>query len=224
MFLSFFTNIVLMACFLGVSVGCLASVRRYSWMSAFIPLSLCAAASACCFLWAYQRFGQVMVDVGSQQSPQEIYFGAELRVKDFSKLVIPIELLAGYFFTVVALAFVGLGQEMGRRFATIEDRMLAYSVDILGSLTGIVVFGVMSFFRLPAYFWFAIAMSLASYFAPRRQWRHALGGPSSSCSSSGPTGARTRAARPWSSSGRLTIRFDSRRTIRRSTSIISAIK
>jgi SAM-dependent methyltransferase len=175
MFLSFFTNIVLMACFLGVSVGCLAAVRKYSWMSAFIPFALVAAASAFGFLWVYQQF-QIMVDVGSQQSPQVIYFGAELRVKDFSKLVIPIEFLAAFFFTVVALVFVGLGQEMGRRFAAIENRIMAYSVDILGSLMGIALFSVMSFFRLPAYFWFAIAMALGSYFVPRRRWLHLLGG------------------------------------------------
>ena len=127
-------------------------------------------------LVGYERFGQIMVDVGSQQSPQLIYFGTELRVKDPSKWVIPIEILAGYFFALVALLFVGLGQEMGRRFAGIENRMLAYSVDILGSLTGIAVFGVMSFFRLPAYVWFAIAMALAVYFVPRRRVLHALGG------------------------------------------------
>jgi SAM-dependent methyltransferase len=176
MFLSFFTNVVLMACFLGVSVGCLASTRRQSWINLFIPLAIGTAASASGFLWVYERFHQLMVDVGSQQSPQVIYFGTELRVKDFARWVIPIELLAGYFFTLIALMFVGLGQEMGRRFARIENRILAYSVDILGSLAGIVVFGVMSFFRLPALFWFAIAMALGVCLVPRRRLLHALGG------------------------------------------------
>ena len=40
-FLTFFTNIVLMACFLGVSVGCLAASRRRSWISALVPLAIC---------------------------------------------------------------------------------------------------------------------------------------------------------------------------------------
>ncbi len=118
-----------------------------------------------------------MIDVGSQQSPQVIYFGAELRLKDFSKWVIPIELLAGYFFALIALLFAALGQEMGRRFAAIENRLLSYSVDILGSLAGIVAFAAMSYFRLPAYFWFAIALALGSYFVPRRRWLHACGAP-----------------------------------------------
>ena len=39
-FLTFFTNIVLMACFLGVSVGCLAASRKWSWINALVPLAL----------------------------------------------------------------------------------------------------------------------------------------------------------------------------------------
>ena len=76
-FLTFFTNIVLMACFLGVSVGCLAAERKWSWINAFIPLAIVMAGSACGVFWAYNNFDQVMIDVGSQQSPQLIYFGTD---------------------------------------------------------------------------------------------------------------------------------------------------
>ena len=174
-FLTYFTNIVLLACFLGVSVGCLASRRRFSWINLFIPLAIVTAASASGLLWVYERSGQVMVEVGSQQSPQLIYFGTDTRIPDASKWVIPIEILAGYFFALVALLFLGLGQEVGRRFAMIENRLLAYSADILGSLAGIAAFAVMSYFRLPAVVWFAIAMALAICVV--RRWRlvHALG-------------------------------------------------
>ena len=174
-FLTYFTNIVLMACFLGVSVGCLAQVRSESWIKTFIPLAIVIAASASGSWWIYEHFGQIMVDVGSQQSPQLIYFGTDTRLKDPSRWVIPIEILAGYFFALVALLFLGLGQEMGRRFAVISNRLLAYSADILGSLAGIAVFALMSFFRLPAYAWFAIALALTIYFIPRRRVLHALG-------------------------------------------------
>ena len=167
-FLTFFTNIVLMACFLGVSVGCLAASRSWSWMSALVPLALLTAASACGFLWAYNTFSQVMIDVGSQQSPQLIYFGTDARVKDPSKWVVPIEVLAAYFFVLVALLFVGPGQEMGRRFAAIDNRLLAYTADILGSLAGIAVFGLMSFFRVPAWIWFLIALVIGICFVPQQ--------------------------------------------------------
>jgi SAM-dependent methyltransferase len=175
-FLAFFTNIVLMACFLGVSVGCLASSRRGSWMSALVPLAIVMAVSACGFLWAYNTFSQVVIDVGSQQSPQLIYFGTDARVKDPSKWIVPIEILAAYFFVLVAILFVGPGQEMGRRFAAIDNRVLAYTADILGSLTGIAVFGLMSYFRVPAWIWFLIALAIGIGFVPRRRLVHALAG------------------------------------------------
>src|SRR5262249_49457443 len=118
----------------------------------------------------------VMIDVGSQQSPQLIYFGTDARVKDPSKWVVPIEVLAAYFFVLIALLFVGLGQEMGRRFAVIENRVVAYTADILGSLSGIAVFGMMSYFRVPATVWFLIALAIGIGFVPRRRWLHVLGG------------------------------------------------
>jgi SAM-dependent methyltransferase len=175
-FLTFFTNIVLMACFLGVSVGCLASSRSKSWINALVPLAILMAVSACGFLWAYNTFSQVVIDVGSQQSPQLIYFGTDARVKDPSKWVVPMEVLAAYFFVLVAILFVGPGQEMGRRFAVIDNRVLAYTADILGSLAGIAVFGLTSYFRVPAWIWFLIALAIGVGFVPRRRLIHALGG------------------------------------------------
>jgi SAM-dependent methyltransferase len=175
MFLTFFTNIVLMACFLGVSVGCLAASRSGSWMNAFVPLALLTTGSACGFLWAYNNFSQVMIDVGSQQSPQLIYFGTDARIKDPTKWVVPIEVLAAYFFVLVALVFIGPGQEMGRRFAIIDNRLVAYTADILGSLAGISVFGLMSVYRVPAWIWFLIALSVGVYFISRRRLLHAIG-------------------------------------------------
>ncbi len=41
--------------------------------------------------------------------------------KDPSQFVVPIEVLAGFFFVLIALMFVGPGQELGRRFARVEQ-------------------------------------------------------------------------------------------------------
>src|SRR5262249_50690161 len=71
-FLTFFTNIILMGCFLGMSVGCLAASRPLDLIKTVIPLTLAAATLACATLWAYNHFGTIMVDVGGQNSPQQI--------------------------------------------------------------------------------------------------------------------------------------------------------
>jgi SAM-dependent methyltransferase len=175
-FLTFFTNIVLIACFLGVSVGCLAAGRQWSFINVFIPLTLLAVLAAWGVLSGYQKFSQVMIDVGSQQSPQLIYFGTDSRRKDPSRFVVPVEVLAGFFFVLIALLFVGPGQELGRRFNQVHNRILAYTADILGSLTGIAVFGLMSYFWLPAVVWFAIVLLLGLVFVSRTRWLSVLSG------------------------------------------------
>ncbi len=45
LFLTFFTNVVLMACFLGVSVGCLSASRRWDFIEGFIPGILIAVGA-----------------------------------------------------------------------------------------------------------------------------------------------------------------------------------
>ena len=55
--------------------------------------------------------------------------------------MVPIEVVAGLFFVLIALVFVGLGQVMGRCFNAIPNRVVAYTTNVLGSLAGIAIFG-----------------------------------------------------------------------------------
>src|SRR5438046_7332027 len=54
-FLTFFTNIVLIACFLGMSVGCLAASRRQNFINAVLPLAFFSTSLALLTFVAYQR-------------------------------------------------------------------------------------------------------------------------------------------------------------------------
>jgi SAM-dependent methyltransferase len=167
-FLTFFTNIVLLATFVGMSVGCLAASSRRNLMATVIPLLLISVTLACAVLYVYARFGQVMIDVGGQGSPQQIYFGTEYRARDVSTFVVPLEVVASTFFTLIALMFIGLGQTMGRLLAAVEDRVTAYTVNIFGSLCGIAAMASLSYLQTPPEVWFAIAGALTLYFVPRR--------------------------------------------------------
>src|SRR5262249_6425828 len=90
-FLTFFTNIVLLATFLGMSVGCLAANSRRQMTEYALTLLLGTVLLAGAVLLAYSRLGRVMIDVGGQGSPQQIYFGTEYRARDVSSFVVPIE-------------------------------------------------------------------------------------------------------------------------------------
>ena len=167
-FLTFFTNIVLLATFLGMSVGCLAAKNRRSLVETVMPALLVSVALAWAVLYVYSRFGEVMIDVGGQGSPQQIYFGTEYRAQDVSRFVVPLEAVAATFFTLVALTFIGLGQTMGRAFDGVPDRVTAYTVNIAGSLFGIVAMAALSYLETPPQVWFAIVVALCLYFVPRR--------------------------------------------------------
>lgn len=167
-FMTFFTNIVLIACFLGMTVGCLAASRRQNFINVVLPLTLLAVTLAYGVLWAYYRFVGIMIDVGGQSSPQHIYFGLESRSRDLSSFVIPIEAVAGLFYVLIALMFVGLGQAMGRTFNAIPRPIAAYTMNIVGSLVGIAAFGAASYFHTTPLLWFAISLGICLYLVKPR--------------------------------------------------------
>lgn len=171
-FLTFFTNIVLLASFLGMSVGLLSARRPQHLVRWVLPLALVAVAVAVGSYLAYWSGGHgITVTVGDQQSsPSMVYFGTEYRPADPSQWLVPIWIVAGAFFALIALTFVGLGQVMGRAFGAIGDRVLAYSIDVLGSLSGIAVFAAMSYLELPPEVWYLPIVVLVLYFTG---WRDA---------------------------------------------------
>jgi SAM-dependent methyltransferase len=167
LFLTFFTNLVMMACFLGMSAGLLAAPRRHTFVTWVIPVTLTAVGMAELTSWAYAHFGNLALDVGGQVSPQQVYFGTESPRGDLSKFVVPIEFVAAAFFTVISLMFVGLGQAMGRAFDAVPDRVAAYSVDVLGSLAGIGAFGLVSYLQTSPVVWFAVGLAAVFRSLPR---------------------------------------------------------
>jgi Spermine/spermidine synthase domain len=170
-FLTFFTNLVLMACFLGMSVGLLSAGRTQNLISWVFPLALSTTVLAVATVAISRRTNYLLIDVGGQNSPQQVFFGTStFRAPDPSQFVVPIEMMAAVFFVMISLTFIGLGQVMGRAFDAIPNRVVAYSVDILGSLTGIVIFGLMSLFRTPPVLWYGIAAVLILHFLPRLNW------------------------------------------------------
>jgi spermidine synthase len=162
LYLTFFTNVVLLASFLGMSVGCLAASHRRNYLT-WTPLLLVvalAAAHAVEISGSFSRF----VHVGNQASPQQVYFGTEYHSQDLSRYAIPVEILCGFFFIVIALAFVGPGQELGRGLKRWPSRVQAYTINIVGSIFGIALFAACSWLEIPAYCWFLLVAAGLGYF------------------------------------------------------------
>ncbi len=156
-FLQFFTNIILLASFLGMSCGCLAARQQRDWLGCFPPIALLTVVGALGVYVIYTRWSAVAIDVGHQASPQEVFFGTEYRNPDVATFVVPIETLMAVFFVLVSFMFVGLGQVLGRAFDAYPDRVRGYTLNIGGSLVGIVAFSAVSFAGTPPIVWFLIS-------------------------------------------------------------------
>ena len=162
-FLQFFTNVILLSSFLGMSCGCMAARQRRDWLGAFPFVAFWTVFAALGLLALYRLWGGLAINVGNQASPQQIFFGTEYRNPDVAKFVIPIEAVAGVFFVLNALMFVGLGQVLGRAFDAYPNRVMGYTYNIGGSLLGIVGFSVLSFALAPAWVWFLISCGGIAY-------------------------------------------------------------
>jgi spermidine synthase len=173
LFLTFFTNTVLLASFLGLSLGCLAAGHRRNYV-AFTPVLLAITIAAGAAMEWVRLALQDIIDVGKNTaSPQVVYFGTELRVRDVASFAIPIELVAGLFFLLVAATMIGLGQLIGRRFQALPNPVEAYLINIGGSLAGVVLFNVYSWWLSPLW-WFSLVAAGLVYFlmrdTPPRWW------------------------------------------------------
>jgi spermidine synthase len=167
-FLTFFTNLVLLACVLGISVGCLAARSQWSFIGAVLPLLAGTMAAAFGFLYFYVGSASVIVDVGGQSSPEQLYFGTDGRVRDLSTFVIPLEIVAGIFFGLISLIFIGIGQSLGRAFNAIPKHIAAYTINLTGGLAGIVGFAALAYLSVSPPVWFGIAAVLVLFFIRRR--------------------------------------------------------
>src|SRR5262249_16800736 len=127
----------------------------------FIALATIVAALAMSAVYHFWK--GLAVDVGHQISPQEVFFGTEYRNPDVAQFVVPIESIGAVFFILIALMFVGLGQVLGRAFDAYPNRVLGYTLNIGGSLLGILGFSALSFAQSPPLVWFLISCGGIAY-------------------------------------------------------------
>src|SRR5258708_3815292 len=152
LFLTFFTNVMLLASFLGISVGCLAADRRRNYLAWTPAILMLALGVSYLIEWERHRGGAVRV--GDIMSPQLVFFGVESQPWDASTFVVPIEVVSGVLFVLVSLVMVGPGQALGRSLARVSNRIESYTVNIVGSIAGILLFTACSKWELGPVWWF----------------------------------------------------------------------
>ena len=168
LFLTFFVNIVLLACFVGMSVGCLVARRRTNLIR-HTPYWLVLGTIGGLLIGYNSGYLQAVFAVGNQAKPDVVYFGTESSITHKNPLpfTVPMELVGALFFVIITASMVGPGQEMGRAFNRVANRTVAYSANLLGSLVGIGTFAACSYIQFPPAVWFGMIVVAIAYLLGR---------------------------------------------------------
>src|SRR5918911_4365565 len=141
-YLGYFTNFVLLGSFLGIGLGILQARRRLD-LQTFFPLVLAV------LVWVVSTF-KLQLTINSSQ---EVFF-QDLAVKVHGTEAF---FLLPLVFVVVTLLFTLLGQNLGRLLTAVRPPLTAYTIDVVGSIAGSLLFALVSFLGAPPGVWFGLA-------------------------------------------------------------------
>lgn len=157
---AYVSNLVLLACFIGIGAGCYFSDKKTN------------------ILYSFAALGVLILSVGSGS-----FKAITAYLSGFTDSVIWFEtftsnnfipglkglMLTLFMFALIALVFVPLGQTLGALFGRYSKIIKAYSINIAGSIVGIWLFSLISFFYIPPWGWFVLAALMGLFFIPRRR-------------------------------------------------------
>ncbi len=155
---AFYKNVPLVSCFLGLGLGCCLGRGRgrhaISFLLWLIPLA------------AFLAQGALPIDrylaVWDAATNTEHVLGAGYVAQPDAAGALVRQLSMGGFCAVMLVAigslFVLLGRLLGAAFEGVP-RLAGYTVNILGSLAGILAFVAMSYLRTPPWLWFIVGLS-----------------------------------------------------------------
>jgi len=161
----YYTNLVLIASFLGLGIGFLVAEARVRLERFLLPMLLG-------LMGLVRVFSGIVVENPDQTDEPMWLFGQDGGLG----LEVPIWAVVLVHFIAVAACLVPVGQLMGRLFGRLP-RLRAYGADLIGSLLGVVGFGVLSAMGTPPLLWFGLAGIATLSVVEGVPWK-ALGGAS----------------------------------------------
>jgi spermidine synthase len=154
---AFLKNYILVSCFLGFGLGCFLCRKRINLLTLAVPLLTLVFLIQ--FPWqplralisALPSYLGVASEVNSMGIPAVPFSGlALLALGAAIAITVPL-------FILNAMVFVPLGQIVGGYLERARRGIFAYSVNIIGSLVGILLFTLLCQYWQPPAVWFAIA-------------------------------------------------------------------
>src|SRR3990167_8311755 len=139
-FLSFFTNFVLLASFLGIGVAFLRT-NSVTNLFRFSPLFL-ALLVLFCYYFRYQYIIRI-----NPNTDDLIYYGTY-----FKENFLPIGITLPVVFLSVTMTMITIGDGVRHEFQKFKP-LQAYRMEIVGALLGVLTFSICSFLHTPPIIW-----------------------------------------------------------------------
>jgi len=154
---AYFKNFVLIACFLGFGLGCYLCRRRINLLALILPLL--ALALVVTLPWYPLR--EMIARLPSQLGAiSEVHVwgvpSLPLNRESLISLATAVAVVVPLF-ALLAFVFIPIGQLVGWYLENASDGIAGYSVNVLGSLAGILLYTLLCFLFQPPAIWFALA-------------------------------------------------------------------
>lgn len=144
---AYINNLVLLSCYLGLGAGyALPQKKARLWIS-FLALTVLVISV---HAWPFTMITELI----SSFSDTVIWFktGTQSSVTTVTQGIV----LTIFIFLLIATVFFPIGQYLGDLFNSSRNTVIAYSINIFGSIIGIWVFSLLSFASAPPFFWFVV--------------------------------------------------------------------
>ena len=151
--LSYFSNLILLASFLGIGLGFLRS-RTSNDLGRYVPIGLLILVA---FIMVFPA--------RIEGSSTDLIFFTEVRPTG-----LPTWVSLPLIFIVIAITMTGFGEITGRAFREFKA-LDAYRWDIIGSILGTLSFTLIAFLRAPSWIWPIVTLvALWLLYGPRLPW------------------------------------------------------
>jgi hypothetical protein len=168
---AFLQNTVLVVCFMGLGVGCFTSRQPIDLHKMLLPLFFIV------LLFAIPITRKALGHISEMLSVLEdlvIWYNAVSNSFLETILYLVVGMGLTYFLMIMIVdIFVPIGRLLGRLMDDHSTIILAYSANVAGSLIGVWLFVLMSFFHQPPVMWFAVWGMFTAFWLDKtnRKWK-----------------------------------------------------
>lgn len=148
-------NSLLIVCFLGSAMGCMMQSIKFSVRSILIPLALLVA------LLSIPQSRVLFEGIGYFLNPIAENYNFFLNSNQSEYWIIEVAIgfaLAFIIIVTIWAIFIPIGLAFGTLMEQSKQPIVGYSLNILGSLLGVLLFSLSSFFSLSPICWFGIVI------------------------------------------------------------------